>query len=526
MANHVGRQLGNYRLMHLLGVGGFAEVYLGQHIYLGTSAAIKLMHAELTSEYVELFRTEAFNLAHLIHPHIVRLLDFGLENNMPYLIMDYAPHGTLRKQYSRGMKLPLSTIVPYVKQIAEALQYAHDQRLVHRDVKPENMLLGRDNQLLLSDFGIAVVAHSTHSLRTQDSIGTVSYMAPEQLQKKPRPASDQYALGVVVYEWLTGGLPFTGAPIEVAMQHLIEPVPNLRDKIATLSKEVEQVVLRALEKDPQSRFESVQEFARSLEQASLQKANQSTINLPEPPVVDPAIIANQSQVRYRLTDTPKINPKVIADQSPSVSKPTSATAKTKEQWLREGRRHQNITKKYEEAFAAYNNALKLDTHYAEAYNKLGSLFSDLKDYPQAIGYYNHALALEPQFIEVYQKRGDIYFALKDYGRAKKDYSRVISLDIDNASSYYKRGNAYFELGKYIKAINDYDQAIALDPQFAWAYYNRGNMYRKLGMYKNAVDDYEAALALYPNFAQASFNLEEAIRLLNTSPWVDTEMDDD
>lgn len=146
MADRIGQQLGHYHLTRLLGKGGFADVYLGQHIHLDTPAAIKVLHTELTNEDVTLFRTEARNLARLIHPHIVRLLDFGIEENTPYLVMDYALNGTLRRQYPRGMKLPLSTIVPYVNQIADALQYAHDEKLVHRDIKPENMLLGRNNQ--------------------------------------------------------------------------------------------------------------------------------------------------------------------------------------------------------------------------------------------------------------------------------------------------------------------------------------------------------------------------------------------
>ncbi len=118
----------------------------------------------------------------MTHPHIVRVLDFGVENMTPFLVMEYAPHGTLRQRHPRATKLPLPLIVSYVNQIAGALQYAHDQWLIHRDVKPENMLLGRNNEVLLSDFGIATIAHTSRSLQTQDISGTISYMAPEQVQ--------------------------------------------------------------------------------------------------------------------------------------------------------------------------------------------------------------------------------------------------------------------------------------------------------------------------------------------------------
>src|SRR6266568_6931635 len=223
MADRVGQQLGNYQLIRLLGEGGFAEVYLGEHIHLGTQAAIKVLHTQLTSDDVDKFRTEARTIARLIHPNIVRVLEFGIEGKTPFLVMDYAPNNTLRQRHPKGIVLPLSTIVSYVKQVAEALQYAHDEKLIHRDVKPENMLLGRRREVLLSDFGLAVMAQSTRFQDLQNVAGTLSYTAPEQIQGKLRPASDQYSLGVVVYEWLCGTRPFHGSYEEVAIQHVLSP---------------------------------------------------------------------------------------------------------------------------------------------------------------------------------------------------------------------------------------------------------------------------------------------------------------
>ena len=161
------RQLGNYRLVRLLGEGGFAEVYLGEHIHLGTQAAIKVLHTQLTQSDTETFRDEARTIAHLEHQHIVRVLDYGVADKTPYLVMSYAPGGTLRQLHHKGTRLPLPTIVTYVNQVADALQYAHEQKLIHRDVKPENMLMGRHNEVLLSDFGIAVIAHSPSSQRVE-----------------------------------------------------------------------------------------------------------------------------------------------------------------------------------------------------------------------------------------------------------------------------------------------------------------------------------------------------------------------
>lgn len=269
MADRVGQQLGNYRLVALLGEGSHAEVYLGQHIRLELQVAIKVLHTHLTAQETEHFQQEAQTIAKLTHPSIVRFFDFAVQEGVPFLVMDYAPHGSLRRRYPKGSVVPLTQIVSSVKQVATALQYAHEHKFIHRDVKPENMLLGRNAEVLLSDFGLAVLAHSSASLSTQEAIGTLRYMAPEQIEGHPRAASDQYALGTVVYEWLCGSCPFEGSVTEVLVQQLTMPPPPLSEHISTIPLEVERVVLRALAKDPKGRFASVQAFAEALEQASL-----------------------------------------------------------------------------------------------------------------------------------------------------------------------------------------------------------------------------------------------------------------
>ena len=276
MLDRVGQQLGNYRVLQLLGRGGFADVYLGEHIFLKTQVAIKVLQAQMKQQDVQDFLKEAQTVALLRHPSIVRILDFGVNEATPFLVMDFAPHGTLRDRHPRGTLIALPTIVSYVNQVASALQYAHDQKMVHRDVKPENMLVESNNSVLISDFGIAITAHKTQSLSTQEAIGTVAYMAPEQIKGKARPASDQYSLGIVVYEWLSGVRPFNGVTsIEIAMSHLSDPPPSLQTKVATISSEVEHVVMMALAKEPSQRHESIVAFAQALEEASNVKSSLS-----------------------------------------------------------------------------------------------------------------------------------------------------------------------------------------------------------------------------------------------------------
>src|ERR1700730_17326719 len=275
MTDRLGQQLGNYRLTRLLGQGGFAEVYLGEHIYLKTLAALKILDIELSEQDDASFVQEAQTLARLSHPHIVRVLDFAVEDGTPFLVIEYAPHGTLRQRHPKGTRLPWEITLHYVQQIAAALQYAHDQRLIHRDVKPENLLLNERFDILLSDFGLGMFARHTLSQSIQEVAGTAFYIAPEQIQGKPRPASDQYALGIVVYEWLTGDCPFGGPLTQIVTQHLVAPPPSLRERVPTLSPVIEEVVLRALAKEPKQRFASVRDFA-----TALQHAVQGTISPP------------------------------------------------------------------------------------------------------------------------------------------------------------------------------------------------------------------------------------------------------
>jgi len=306
MADRVGQQLGNYRLVRLIGRGGFAEVYLGEHLHLKTQVDFKILHTSLEDEDVESFLREAQTVAHLKHPHIVRVFDFDVENHIPFLVMDYLPNGNVRRSYPKGTSLPPETIVSYVEQVASALQYAHDQKLIHRDIKPENMLLDRDNTIVLSDFGIALMAQSSRYQSTQEVAGTAAYMAPEQFQGHPHRASDQYALGVVVYEWFTGDRPFHGSFSEIASQHLFVPSPPLRQKVPTISSEVEQVVLAALAKDPKQRFGSVRAFAAALEQACLAAQGSPTIVQSEP-LLPPIVAFSLSQHIWPAITAPASN---------------------------------------------------------------------------------------------------------------------------------------------------------------------------------------------------------------------------
>jgi serine/threonine protein kinase len=291
MSSLIGQKLGNYLLTDFLGQGAFATVYLGEHIRLHNRAAIKVLHTRLIDENVDQFLAEARIIARLNHPHIVRVFDFNVENDIPFLVEDYASKGTLRRLHPIGARLPLDVVVNYTKQIAEALQYAHDEKVIHRDVKPENLLIGLHNDILLSDFGIATISQSSRMTNMQDVAGTAAYMAPEQLKGQPRRASDQYSLAIIVYEWLSGSYPFRGSFSEIASQHLFVPPPPLRQTLPTLLPGIEEVILIALAKEPQQRFASIRAFANALEQA-----------YKEPKL--PTLSSNEGQIKPPIAGVP------------------------------------------------------------------------------------------------------------------------------------------------------------------------------------------------------------------------------
>ncbi len=349
--SRVGEQFGNYRLIQLLGVGGYAEVYLAEHIHLpNLQHAIKILTgAHLKDEKRDEFLVEAQTISklQLLNPHIVQIKDFGVQpdpqganGGTPYLVMEYAREKTLRHIYPRGTPVLLERILFYTQQIAEALQCVHDQtpKIVHRDIKPENILLRSLDHALLSDFGIAITgATSSQGVgRAKGLIGTATYMAPERLQGQTRRASDQYSLGIMVYEWLRGEPPFKGTDSEILVQHLKDQPPDLFPTCPHVTPEIEAVVIRTLDKDPEARYPSVQAFANALE-----KAVQAALQ-PKPPALSPLIASlPQSvqqpavfgpggfQVPSMYTGTTQMARQVMQAASPAIPVPKLPSLKRK-----------------------------------------------------------------------------------------------------------------------------------------------------------------------------------------------------
>jgi tRNA A-37 threonylcarbamoyl transferase component Bud32 len=277
-----GTRVGTYEVLELLGRGGMAEVYKGRHPRLERMVAIKILSTSLADEpdFRERFEREAQAVAILRHPNIVQVFDFGDVEGTYYMVMEFIEGVDLARYIREVGRMPLAHVCPIVRDMASALDYAHAQGIIHRDVKPSNVMLpglmlsgqpGEDSSdfsAILTDFGIAKIrTHDTGVTKTGMMMGTLDYMAPEQVRgaRKVDGRADTYALGVMLYEMLTGELPFRGDnPGAVMLAHLQQPAPDPRTIVEDLPEGIATAILRALAKDPEDRYPTVGALVEAL----------------------------------------------------------------------------------------------------------------------------------------------------------------------------------------------------------------------------------------------------------------------
>lgn len=268
----IGKILGNrYELLERLGGGGMAVVYKARDTFLDRMVTVKILRSEYASDeaFVTRFRKEAQAVARLSHPNIVNIHDVGTEDDIHYLVMEYVDGEDLKTIIRNKAPFSPDQAVPIIRQVCDALSHAHKNNIVHRDVKPHNILITRDGRAKLTDFGIARETSAATLTYTDTVMGSVHYLSPEQARGEAAgPRSDIYSLGIVAYELLTGKLPFTGdTPIGVAMKHVQEDPSPLQEINPSLPAPLSSAVTRALEKNPANRFQSAEEMARVLDTA-------------------------------------------------------------------------------------------------------------------------------------------------------------------------------------------------------------------------------------------------------------------
>src|SRR5918912_169517 len=258
-----------YDVVRPLGSGGMGEVYLARDRVLGRDVALKVLRKQYAGddEFAERFKREAMSAASLSHPNIIQVYDRGeTEEGASYIAMEYVPGGTLKERIFRDGALEAADAAGIGAQVAEALGAAHDRGMVHRDIKPQNVLLTARGGAKVADFGIARAGSSATISRTGSVLGTAGYMSPEQALGKPAtPKSDLYSLGVVLYEALTGELPFTADnPIAVSMKHVNEPLVPPKEIDPTIPEGMNALITRLMAKNPEDRYASANELADDL----------------------------------------------------------------------------------------------------------------------------------------------------------------------------------------------------------------------------------------------------------------------
>jgi serine/threonine protein kinase len=322
----VGRKLGIYQITDMLGQGGMATVYKGYRADIDRTVAIKVLppHPGLNQEFIERFKLEARTIARLQHPHILPLYDYGAEDDILYLVMAYVEGGSLGNLIDRG-PMPPKQVEPLLKQMSAALDYAHREGVIHRDIKPDNVLLDKEGNVLLADFGIVKLAGGSSSRLTVTGglVGTPAYMSPEQGRGEDITGSaDIYSLGVVVYEMLTGRQPYSAdTPMQIIIKHMNEPVPSIRTVIEDLPASLDLVMQRALAKDPQTRYQTAAEFANDFTRAihtdesvaGGQIVNQPvpTMRLDQPPASTPKPTEPMIVPTLTVQPSPYSNPLVL-----------------------------------------------------------------------------------------------------------------------------------------------------------------------------------------------------------------------
>jgi len=268
------KQLGKYEIIDRLGRGGMAEVYRGYHPALDRFVAIKLLHPFLSDdpEFKDRFENEARNVAKLKHPNIVQVYDFeyDVESESYYMVMELIDGQTLKDRLLElartGQSFPVGEAIRIVRSAAEALDYAHRRGMIHRDVKPANLMLDDGQRVVLTDFGIAKIVTGAQFTSSGGMVGTPAYMAPEQgLGEQGDERSDLYSLGVILFQFLTGRLPFDAeTPLAVVLKHVNEPIPSLRQHAPHASSELDRIVRKALAKDPDERYQTAAALAEDL----------------------------------------------------------------------------------------------------------------------------------------------------------------------------------------------------------------------------------------------------------------------
>lgn len=257
-----------YAIIRTLGEGGMANVYLAYDTILDRNVAVKVLRGDLANDdkFVRRFQREALSASSLNHPNIVEMYDVGEDDGQYYIVMEYVEGKTLKQLLKRRGSLTITEVIDIMSQLTDGMAHAHDSYIIHRDIKPQNIMILENGLIKITDFGIAMALNSTQLTQTNSVMGSVHYLPPEQANGKGSTIkSDIYSMGILMYELLTGGVPYKGDnAVEIALKHLKEPLPSIRKKLPELPQSIENIILKATAKNPQNRYKDAREMHQDI----------------------------------------------------------------------------------------------------------------------------------------------------------------------------------------------------------------------------------------------------------------------
>ena len=310
-----------YEIIKTIGEGGMANVYLAHDTILDRKVAIKVLRGDLSNDekFIRRFKREALSVSNLSHPNIVEVYDVGEEDGNYYIVMEYIEGKTLKQLLQKRGALTLTEVIDIMSQLTDGLAHAHEAYIIHRDIKPQNIMIEDNGRIKITDFGIAMALNSTQLTQTNSVMGSVHYLPPEQANGKGATVkSDIYSLGILMYELLTGSVPFKGdTAVEIALKHMKEKIPSVRKQNPTIPQSVENIILKATAKNPKNRYDSVREMHADLETA-LEKDNEKRLvyEYPENDLEETKVIAPISkEPKKSVVDKPLEKEEIEKDDS-------------------------------------------------------------------------------------------------------------------------------------------------------------------------------------------------------------------
>ncbi|MGB5947241.1 Stk1 family PASTA domain-containing Ser/Thr kinase [Paenisporosarcina sp.] len=323
---------GRYKVLEMIGGGGMSNVYLAHDMILDRDVAIKVLRYDFSNEddLHRRFQREALSATSLTHPNIVNIFDVGEDRDLHYLVMEFVEGKTLKHYIVDNAPLSPDETVSIMKQLTSAIAHAHQNQIIHRDIKPQNILMDGIHHVKITDFGIAMALSATSFTQTNSVLGTVHYLSPEQARGgTATKQSDIYALGIVLYELLTGKLPFSGeSAVSIALKHLQTDTPSVRAVVPSIPQSLENVVMKATAKDPRNRYQTVEEMEHDLNNVlSVERANEKAFSIPYDDDATKAMpVIKEGKSFDQLTETKQHNKEQVS------STPVVEEKKKKKKW--------------------------------------------------------------------------------------------------------------------------------------------------------------------------------------------------